>query len=452
MTQIRIEVVTPVFIGKGEEITPFDYILTDDRFAVFDVQKYFRKKTGRVEEFYRKVNGNPGEFSLSNFLNNDRTDKDCWKYSVKSSILIKKILEDSIKTKKPEMAVKSHIKDDLTGTPYIPGSSVKGAIRTAFLYNVLRKDKNHIKKQMEEWIKETKGGSWEGKKRLERNFKYANFLSKPFQGNYERANDAQKDLFKFLSVQDFFPSEDCMSLNLVDTYSMYSYKGYRTVYETINKGTLLEGNINVNDKLFHDKFRYIISWDNASSMNIRNLFQMINCFTMDILEREVWFFENLKGTYPVKVREFYKDFTEEVGDAKDNTAYLSIGQGSGWHKMTVGILLKKCLEEEDFRELRFALNLAPKRTEFPYPKSRKLIMEKQGEGILPLGWIKITDLSRKIAEKKYNERIVVEKKPAGKVEVKRGKEIGRDKEKGKDASLKQASNEELSKLMSQWNR
>jgi len=79
-------------------------------------------------------------------------------------------------------------------------------------------------------------------------------------------------------------------------------------------------------------------------------------------------------------------------------------------------------------------------------------MEKQGEGILPLGWIKITDLSRKIAEKKYNERIVVEKKPAGKVEVKRGKEIGRDKEKGKDASLKQASNEELSKLMSQWNR
>ena len=451
MTQLRIETVTPVFIGKGEEITPFDYVLTDDRFAVFDVQKYFRKKSGRVEEFYRKVNSNPGEFSLSNFLNNDRTDRDCWKYSVKSSVLIKKILEDSIKAKKPEMAVKSHIKDDLTGTPYIPGSSVKGAIRTAFLYNLLRKDKNHVKKQIEEWLYDARGGSFDDKKRLERKFKYASFLSAPFTGNCDRANDAQKDLFKFLTVQDFFPSEDCMSLNLVDTYSMYNYKGYKTVYETINKGTLLEGHINVNKDVFHDKFKYTISWEHSSSMDIKKLFQMINCFTMDILDHEMWFFENLKSGYPVKVREFYKDFIEEVGDAKDNTAYLSIGQGSGWHKMTVGLLIKDILGEEDFKFLRDALNLARHRLNFTeYPKSRKLIMERPGEGILPVGWIKITDLSRKTAEKKPVERMVIDKKPAGKVEVKRGKEAVMDK--GKDKPVNQASNEELAKLMSQWKR
>jgi CRISPR-associated protein Csm5 len=448
MTQIRIEAVTPVFIGRGEEITPFDYVLTDDRFAVFDVQKYFRKKSGRVEDFYRTVNRNPGEFSLSDFLSNDRTDRDCWKYSVKSSILIKKILEESIRAKKPEMAVKSHIKEDLTGNPYIPGSSIKGAIRTAFLYNILRKDKNHVKKEMEKLISEAKNASFHDRKFIEKKLRNPFFLSEPFTGKCDRANDAQKDLFRFLTVQDFFPSEDCMSLNLVDTYSMYSYKGYKTVYETINKGTLLEGNINVNKDIFHEKFKYIISWDNASLMDIKKLFQMINFFTLDILDHEIWFFENLKGVYPVKVREFYKDFIEEVGDAKNNTAYLSIGQGSGWHKMTVGLLLKEFLDDEDFIELRDILNLAKHRLAFEYPKSRKLIMEKPGEGVLPVGWLKITDLSCKVVEKKPAERI--EKKPAGRAEVKRGKEIGREKEKGKDTAS--ASNEELSKLMSQWKR
>jgi len=118
--------------------------------------------------------------------------------------------------------------------------------------------------------------------------------------------------------------------------------------------------------------------------------------------------------------------------------------------MTAGILLKECLEEEDFKELRFALKLAPNHTDFPYPKSRKLIMGKPGEGISPVGWIKITDLSGKYIEKKPAERIFIEKKRAGNVEVKRGKEAVGDKEKAKPVS--QASNEELSKLMSRWKR
>jgi len=450
MTQIRIEAVTPVFIGKGEEITPFDYVLTEDRFAVFDVQKYFKKKAGKVEEFYRKVNSNPGEFSLSDFLSSDRADRDCWKYSVKSSVLIKKILEDSIKTKKPEMSVKSHIKDDLTGKPYIPGSSLKGAIRTAFLYNILRNNKNHVKKHMEKLIREAKNASFQEKKFIEKKLKNPSFLSEPFRGICDIANDAQKDLFKLLNIADSSPEEDCLELNLIDTYSFDKYKNYRTVYETIKKGTTFHTSININEYLLHDKFRHTISWDNSSSMNIKKLFQVINFFTLDILDHEIWFFENLKGNFPVKIKEFYENFNEEVGEAKDNTAYLSIGQGSGWHKMTAGILLKECLEEEDFKELRFALKLAPNRTDFPYPKSRKLIMGKPGEGVSPVGWIKITDLSGKYIEKKPAERIVIEKKPAGKVEVKKGKEAARDK--GKDKPVKQASDEELARLMSQWKR
>ncbi|MEQ8189847.1 MAG: type III-A CRISPR-associated RAMP protein Csm5 [Candidatus Eremiobacterota bacterium] len=450
MTQIRIEAVTPVFIGKGEEITPFDYVLTEDRFAVFDVQKYFKKKAGRVEEFYRKVNSNPGEFSLSDFLNNDRTDRDCWKYSVKSSVLIKKILEESIRAKKPEMSVKSHIKDELTGTPYIPGSSLKGAIRTAFLYNILRNDKNHVKKHMEKLIGEAKNASFYDRKFIEKKLKNPSFLSEPFKGLCDIANDAQKDLFKLLNIADSSPEEDCLELNLIDTYSFNKYKNYRTIYETIKKGTIFHTLIHINEYLLHEKLKPTISWNNSYLITIKKLFQILNCFAMEIIDHESWFFENIMGNFPIKIKEFYKNFSEEVGDAKDNTAYLSIGQGSGWHKMTAGILLQKLLEKEDFNELRYALNLAPKHIAFPYPKSRKLIMGKPGEGISPVGWIKITDLGGKDIEKKPAERIFIEKKRAGNVEVKRGKEAVRDKEKAKPVS--QASNEELSKLMSRWKR
>ncbi|HEY9231132.1 MAG TPA: hypothetical protein VIS78_03275, partial [Blastocatellia bacterium] len=89
------------------------------------------------------------------------------------------------------------------------------------------------------------------------------------------------------------------------------------------------------------------------------------------------------------VLEFYKYLAAEIRSAPPHTLYFSIGHGSGWHKLTVGLLLEKRLSGERFAELRRSLKLADRHTDFAYPKSRKLVMGGENRADSPFGWVRL---------------------------------------------------------------
>ena len=398
MTEIRIRIITPVFIGKGEEITPFEYIMDGDRLVIFDSYKYFRDNPDKVDKFYEKVNFSGKGFFLDDFLRENKKDRKYWKYSVKSSSFLNSHLRTLIKKGSSDMAVKSHIKDEIDHRAYIPGSSLKGAIRTAFLYNSLIGKKNSVvgqlSKSLDSWNRTDFGGKKYEAGKIKRIF--SSFFKSSFTADMSpvKNNDAQNDIFRFLKVSDSTGKKNCFELNLMDSYSFNYYKDYKTVYETISAESKFKTEINIERDIFQENFRNIIKWNNSEKLTLSSIFKMINKFSLDILNYELNYFKKLNGNYPEKSEKYCQILKGHIEKAGEDKAYISIGQGSGWHKMTIGILIKEWIGEEYFKFLRDALNLAPRRLDFDFPKSRKLIVKYPPKDIeIPAGWIQLSKKS-----------------------------------------------------------
>ncbi|MCD6474474.1 MAG: type III-A CRISPR-associated RAMP protein Csm5 [Thermoplasmata archaeon] len=123
----KIETLSPIHIGSGEKISPMEYVM-DNKFNRIDMDELFRDK-----EF--NVNGFIEDTRLNSFYLGDKYGNIA-KRHVMYSLDISKDALDHIMSKKSEIL--EFIKTG--GKPYIPGSSIKGAIRTAIMWYALKND------------------------------------------------------------------------------------------------------------------------------------------------------------------------------------------------------------------------------------------------------------------------------------------------------------------------
>ena len=123
---MEIKTLTPVHIGSGNKLTRVDFIVRNGKVIVLDAPKLFRALEEKgcnvmniVNELsYRSLDDLAKDFGLDAI--------DFRLYEVKLTGSIGEISEQ-IKTR---------------GRAYIPGSSIKGAIRTAILWHILKNDKS----------------------------------------------------------------------------------------------------------------------------------------------------------------------------------------------------------------------------------------------------------------------------------------------------------------------
>ncbi len=129
--KIILEILTPLYIGNGTTLSKKDYVLRAGNVYVYEPIK-LHGLLGVLYENFLMDNK-----TLTDLLNNNRMVKNldlksALKHTVKSG-------DNSIKKSD---TINEFIKDAY-GQPYIPGSSLKGAIRTALLAQEIRK--NHSK-------------------------------------------------------------------------------------------------------------------------------------------------------------------------------------------------------------------------------------------------------------------------------------------------------------------
>lgn len=134
--KIRFQVVTPIFIGNGEEYTQEEYWIGGGTLHLLRQDQVVKmaEKVG----LYRELLTSAEDFQqLQNFYRK----------------LFKKIPVEEVSWRKiggdptileglrrnPTRGVQQFIKDPFFGTPIIPGSSLKGAIRTALLSYLVQK-------------------------------------------------------------------------------------------------------------------------------------------------------------------------------------------------------------------------------------------------------------------------------------------------------------------------
>lgn len=147
--KMKLDVVTPICIGGGKELTPLDYLYDDKEGLVYFVNKKKLSslivQKGWLKEFEQYVCSQTGDaFNLYEWLRS----KKCHINDIEKAGIILGECEAKV-GKKSLNNVSWHIRQ-ADGSVYIPGSSIKGYIRTAILCGLLQKNPDIKKKYWEQ--------------------------------------------------------------------------------------------------------------------------------------------------------------------------------------------------------------------------------------------------------------------------------------------------------------
>lgn len=206
---MRLNAVTPVHIGSGNTYTRAEYVKVvrenDAWLHRINFDAMMRKLPEKKREDFLVEMGEG--FSLTSFLKGIGHE-DAKRYSIYYP---------------PREGEPSPIRECIkTGDiAYIPGSSIKGAVRTALLWNFVIQHKNEYCEQLRESANRSD-------RRLKKQTVGASVVDHIFSTTNERP-DAKFDILKFVEISDFMPpaGKENHKLENIKTYTLQRQGGLR---------------------------------------------------------------------------------------------------------------------------------------------------------------------------------------------------------------------------------
>ena len=266
---------------------------------------------------------------------------------------------------KREGKIPEQIKD-VYDRPYLPGSSLKGALRTLLA-----------------WGTYTRTGRKPDLGQLGPKAKYAaRRLEESLFGR-----DANRDFLRALQVRDSAPPEetDALVLERVQVYP----GGTPIDIEAVRSGVVFHLTITVDEYGFRGDAVRQLDWQGKRAW-LGQLVALGKEYARDRLLTETAFFEAHGG--PRTIRAFYGGLVRQFieGELADDEFLLQVGWGTGWESKTLGSGLLRQDDVEFERLLRQYRMTKEKKREVgdPFPKSRTLAL-RGGEPALPLGWVRV---------------------------------------------------------------
>lgn len=367
---INIKTLSPVHIGSGDSYGSSEFITGKAKgkkgprptFKRINLSKYYLSLSDeRKDELLHSLS--TPNFELSSFQSNIKDFNTYISYDMcKEPIKPNQEIEENIKT---------------LNELYIPGSSLKGAIKTALLFNLI--SPRDIRK-----IDNLIFTDRRGRMRVGNDNKIFDDI---FSSSSAR-NKAQSSIMKFMQVSDSSSTKvpavyDVISVMATENGSKQFYKDHgktvRTFLECISPKYNLKTTIttNYNEKTYarlglEDKDKFIdIDFIKKSIYDLSNAF----------INYELEFSKKYGITF---LNKFYKKIQE---DNTPDSPILKVGAGSGFLATTIGLKIKE-YDEEEFENYFEKVRLAANGHNYPfeYPKSRKIT----AKGAMPLGWVKLT--------------------------------------------------------------
>lgn len=387
MSTINIKTLSPVHIGNGnnnlKNNMDFVYISDsgDSYLAVIDINKVAEIVGERnIEKLVACIDE---ERNLQEFIKRVAPkDTDVDEYAKRFIYY-----PASCNNLKGNTTMKEAIHDGM-GNAYIPGSSLKGAIRTALTSTFALSDGNT--RTVNAWCVEK-----------------SIFGQSPNQ-----------DFMRFLVVGDaIFESacEDAIyldTLNIVGGYNqrLQIKKEVRQLAEVIAAGEeatfRMRMNITKNVKAKTEQYNNMQS---EASKRIKmpvfnsldKLFGIINAHTKRMLNDEIAFWQdwtdNYNGEWDESMDAYIKKINEFIDECKQcdkegNSCILRLGHASGYDSITGDLILginEEC-SRSNMRKLLKRKEDDRKYTQYPFPKSRRI--NKSGESVNLLGFVKLTKI------------------------------------------------------------
>ncbi len=282
--QVVIKTIGPVFIGSGREIGKKEYIfLADDKVGITDMNVLYQmlSKKGKSEAFERYL------------LSSERAGLGEWMKtqgvfdkSVAEAVKYKLDCGDALLDKKKGIQILEGVKDAY-GNPYVPGSSLKGMLRTILLCEDMIQSPQKYSAQRNEIERQVLTGN-DGRKPNR-----TMFLKKEVgkveairyrtlkRGDEKDAQDARNDIMQGFIVSDSEPlsMDDMVLCQPVELHTDGKEKRLPILRECIKPGTRLRFTITIdksickmNGKMLAERIKTVMeNYYNCFQCNFKGL-------------------------------------------------------------------------------------------------------------------------------------------------------------------------------------
>jgi len=273
----------------------------------------------------------------------------------------------------PEERVKKIVQQAKTHglRPYIPGSSVKGAIRTALACAIYRGENIQA-----------------GVNYVEKDGKYVDTVADDLVDAeiFRPAGDkANYDVMRVLQIGDSGPARG-LGLCQVAVYSILGSglepkEGFRLHVETIPANLELTASARVDRYLLDSAEARVALQLDTRRTYLEDFVSHANDFAEVLIDHEIGFFRKYAAP---DVLQFYEKLKKMLGQVRGSgrTCLLFLGWGPGWTAKTIGTALDPGM----VNQVRNSFDRMGRRGFPVFPKSRRLV-EKNEEPSVPLGWL-----------------------------------------------------------------
>ncbi len=358
--EIKLTTLSPLHIGAGEELRQ------DFDFTVIDNRTYRLNQDAILDAYFEQWRRNPRLLPGKLLRPEDYNRPDFFRYDMKGFPRSAKI----------DARLQACIKD-VYDRPYIPGSSLKGAMRTALGWAGWKESGIRFDRSMVGYKKQ-----WAGQKLEQRLF----------------GSDPNHDLLRALQVGDCFgPQKAGEKLMLVNVQVLTANAAQSPIeLEAISGDVTFHGQLNLDETLFSKTFERELKFGNRKHWLDELVPRLQNHSTARIQELLTWFEKN-----NIK---YVADFYQRLSNASlsKNQALLQLGWGTGWDGKTFGTHLQQ--DQPMFNKIvqDFRMQKVGKRGGYSafvneFPNSKRVVMSIQkSKGIpaAPLGWV-LLELNKK---------------------------------------------------------
>lgn len=413
----KLKVLSPVHIGCGEQYNAISYLLDrrnrPNKIYVLDGQAIFNSlNDGQKDKFVRWLEAERDP-NLFKFLQDVLEDRN---FLLHGRIIAKALYSIPCFIGNEFLRdINAFIKQMLK--PYVPGTEIKGAIRTAILYCIIQDDRN-IQKWLEEElknmlkepiefsneqiiarcedyindVKNQRRPDFRKKNKLsEKIKKIESLLQNKILNSYIEKFDAKYDILKFLQIGDSeLISTDKLAVSYVEPFNISNR--FKIFYEFLCPDTeLMLTSFKLEDeiskKVKTEKMNLSEDKKNIIS-SINTILQNCKIFSDDLLEEEISYYsDHGKANIVNHLKKIKEQNTI-------NSPVLRIGKDEGYLSLTVGLAVKKI--NPDIYENVLIHTTKNKSYDSNhgglFPKSRKIVCWDKQE--LTSGWVKLIPYSK----------------------------------------------------------
>ena len=320
---LKLKVLTPLFIGAGKEkdwVKGFDFIIFNGSLYVFNQEKLFNflSKENLLEKYTDIISQNNTN-TIEGFFRENFDDQELENIS--------EVIYDDCANISSE--IKSFIRDGM-GRAFIPGSSIKGAIRNVLFNYVYSNHQQDIV-----------------------------MLSNRDQRRYINValGDFDKSIMRFIKPYDIYGIDDYLTISNVELYNV-KHPDNNIKSENKEIGITIECIYPFDDiiefdftikiaepflKIIRSKYNDNRSipkykddvFKNSRSETIRHLFKVINEYTCKHIQKEIKFFEEYthsKGIHNNTISQLKYLQNKTVNN--NRSCILRMSYGSGFHGIT----------------------------------------------------------------------------------------------------------------------